>query len=125
VDYKGKKIRLADVAREVQVSAATVSRLTAGRVEVNPQKRLRIIQAAQRLGLDLEMRSKSRIIAFLLSNRGVLHPFHSSALTGAENYCAEHDYGLLFLSLKYSVNTPAKYPLRQTRVDFRMQLGRV
>ncbi|MGH9448135.1 MAG: LacI family DNA-binding transcriptional regulator, partial [Terriglobia bacterium] len=38
----------------------------------------------------------------LLSNRGVLHPFHSSILMGAEAYCAEHDYGLLFLPLAYS-----------------------
>jgi DNA-binding LacI/PurR family transcriptional regulator len=102
-----KKVRLADVAREARVSPATVSRFVGGRVEVNPQTRERICQAAERLGFNLESGRKSRIIAFLLSNRGVLHPFHSSVLTGAENYCAEHDYGVLFLSLKYSVNTSA------------------
>src|SRR5579862_3094213 len=91
---KPQKIRLADVAREAKVSAATVSRLIGGHVEVNPQTRERIVEAAKRLGFDLETGRKSRIIAFLLSNRGVLHPFHSSVLTGAESYCAEHDYGL-------------------------------
>jgi len=104
---KPQKIRLADVAREAKVSAATVSRLIGGHVEVNPQTRERIVEAAKRLGFDLETGRKSRIIAFLLSNRGVLHPFHSSVLTGAESYCAEHDYGLLFLSLNYSLSTPA------------------
>jgi DNA-binding LacI/PurR family transcriptional regulator len=103
---KSRKIRLSDVAREAKVSAATVSRLLGGSAEVNPQTRERITAAAKRLGFNLEAGKKSRIIAFLLSNRGVLHPFHSSVLTGAETYCAEHEYGLLFLSLNYSMNTP-------------------
>jgi DNA-binding LacI/PurR family transcriptional regulator len=94
---------MADVAREAGVSAATISRLVRGGTRVNPQTRDRILTAAQRLNFDLEARKSSRIIAFLLSNRGVLHPFHSSILMGAEAYCAEHDYGLLFLPLRYSL----------------------
>ena len=104
---KSKKIRLADLAREARVSAATVSRLVAGRGGVNPKTRERVLQAAESLGFDLAASKKSRIIAFILSNRGVLHPFHSSVLTGAEAYCAEHDYGLLFLPFQYSMSTPA------------------
>jgi DNA-binding LacI/PurR family transcriptional regulator len=104
---KAKKIRLSDVAREARVSAATVSRIVGGRAEVNPKTRERVIQAATRLGFNLAATKRTRIIAFILSNRGVLHPFHSSVLTGAEAYCAEHDYGLLFLPLKYSMSTPA------------------
>jgi DNA-binding LacI/PurR family transcriptional regulator len=53
------------------------------------------------LGFDLERSRKSKIIAFLLSNRGVLHPFHSAVLMGAEAYCAEHDYAVLFLPFRY------------------------
>ncbi len=100
---KPKKIRLLDVAKEAKVSAATVSRLIRDRADVNPETRQRILEAAKRLGYNLEAAKKSRIVAFLPSNRGVLHPFHSSVLTGAENYCAEHDYGLLFLPMKYSM----------------------
>ena len=102
---KRTKIRLADVAREAKVSAATVSRLISGRADVNPETRARVLQAATRLGFDLEADKKSHIMAFILGNRGVLHPFHSSVLMGAEDYCAEHDYGLLFLSIKYSLHT--------------------
>jgi DNA-binding LacI/PurR family transcriptional regulator len=76
-----------------------------GRADVNPDTRSRILQAAKRLGFDLEADKKARIMAFILGNRGVLHPFHSSVLMGSEDYCAEHDYGLLFLSLKYSIST--------------------
>jgi DNA-binding LacI/PurR family transcriptional regulator len=49
---------------------------------------------------------KTRIIAFLLSNRGVLHPFHSAVLMGAEAFCAEHDYALLFLPFQYATANP-------------------
>jgi LacI family transcriptional regulator len=98
-----EKVTMADVAREAGVSAATISRLVRGGARVNAETRDRILTAAQRLNYDLEARKSSRIIAFLLSNRGVLHPFHSSILMGAEAYCAEHDYGLLFLPLQYSL----------------------
>ncbi len=94
---------MADVAREAGVSAATISRLVRGGARVNVETRERIMMAANRLNYNLEVRKSSRIIAFLLSNRGVLHPFHSSILMGAEAYCAEHDYGLLFLPLQYSL----------------------
>lgn len=98
-----EKVTLADVAREAGVSAATVSRLMRGGARVNVPTRERIQAAAQRLNFDLGARKTSKIIAFLLSNRGVLHPFHSSILMGAEAYCAERDYGLLFLPLQYSM----------------------
>jgi len=97
-----KKVKLSDIARIAQVSTATVSRLMGGRGSVNPETRDRIIEAALQLGFDLERGRKSRIIAFLLSNRGVLHPFHSAVLMGAEAYCAERDYALLFLPFEYS-----------------------
>src|ERR1041385_237081 len=97
-----KKVKLSDIARIAQVSTATVSRLVGGRSGVNPETRDRIIEAALQLGFDLERGRKSRIIAFLLSNRGVLHPFHSAVLMGAEAYCAERDYALLFLPYEYS-----------------------
>jgi DNA-binding LacI/PurR family transcriptional regulator len=99
---QNKKLKLADVARVAKVSPATVSRLITGVAGVNPETRDRIMKAALRLGFDLERGKKSRIIAFLLSNRDVLHPFHSAVLMGAEAYCAEHDYALLFLPLHYS-----------------------
>jgi DNA-binding LacI/PurR family transcriptional regulator len=105
---RSPKIKLVDVARAANVSAATVSRMIGGRASVTPEMRDRVIRAAIRLGFDLERKRKSRIIAFLLSNRGVLHPFHSSVLTGAESYCAEHNYGLLFLPLQYPTDAPSE-----------------
>ena len=98
------KIKLIDVARAANVSPATVSRLVGGQAGVDPQTRDRVLKAAVKLGFDLERGKKSKIIAFLLSNRGVLHPFHSSVLMGVEAYCAEQNYALLFLPFQYAMN---------------------
>lgn len=105
---RSQKVKLIDVARAANVSAATVSRLMSGGAGATPQMRDRVLKAAIRLGFDLERGRKTRIIAFLLSNRGVLHPFHSAVLMGAEAYCAEHDYGLLFLPFQYPTTTPSE-----------------
>lgn len=97
-----RKLTLQDVARAANVSASTVSRMMSGKTGVTPTLRNRIIKAAVRLGFDLNRQKKTKIIAFLLSNRGVLHPFHSAVLMGAEAFSAEHEYGLLFLPFQYS-----------------------
>lgn len=105
---KARKVTLAALAKEAGVSASTVSRFVRGSARVEGGTRERISSAARRLRFDLEAKKTSRIIAFLLSNRGVLHPFHSAILMGAEAYCSENDYGLLFLPHEYSLTLPAE-----------------
>jgi LacI family transcriptional regulator, galactose operon repressor len=101
------KIKLGDVARAAKVSTATVSRFVGARGGITPETRDRILEAAAKLGFDLEQSRRSRIIVFLLSNRSVLHPFHSAVLMGAQAYCAEHDYAMLFLPFHYSTSADA------------------
>jgi DNA-binding LacI/PurR family transcriptional regulator len=96
------KVRLADVARAAGLSIATVSRVINGSERVSPGLHERTIKAAVKLGFDLDRRNGSRIVAFLLCNRAVLHPFHSAVLVGAEAHCAANDFGVLFLPLQYS-----------------------
>lgn len=103
-----QKIGIEEVAREARVSMATVSRVANGSHSVTPQLRARVYKASVKLGYDLDGKNKSRIIAFILSNRAVLHPFHSAVLVGAEAYCAVHDYGLLFLPVRYPSDVPWK-----------------
>ena len=104
-----KKITLHDVARAAKVSPATVSRVVACNPTVDPEIRAHVRRTAQKLGIDLEERRKgrSRIIAFLLANRDVLHNFQARVLLGAENYCARHHWELLFMSFRYAPETPA------------------
>jgi DNA-binding LacI/PurR family transcriptional regulator len=104
-----KKPTLHQVARAAKVSPATVSRVAAGNRAVDPAIRDRVHRAAAKLGIDLDERrhSKSRIIAFLLANRDIMHSFQARVLLGAEKYCALHQWELLFMSFHYSPTTAA------------------
>jgi len=83
---------------------ATVSRVARGQLNVDAGVRERVRKAALELGLDLDQRrnERSTIIAFILSNRDVLHKFQSRVLIGAEAFCASQSKDLLFMSLQYS-----------------------
>ena len=60
--------------------------------------------AAEKLDVNVQRHRDSRLIAFLLSNRSLLHPFHSHVLAATEAYCAERGYSVVFLSLHYPGN---------------------
>jgi DNA-binding LacI/PurR family transcriptional regulator len=45
-------------------------------------------------------------LAFVLSNRAMLHAFHSRILSGAEAHCAAHGWDMVFLSFNYSSQVP-------------------
>src|SRR5688500_20324989 len=81
-----KKPTLHQVARAAKVSPATVSRVAAGNRAVDPEIRDRVHRTALKLGIDLDERrhSKSRIIAFLLANRDILHSFQARVLRSEE-----------------------------------------
>ena len=115
------KVRIQDVARAAGLSNATVSRVLNGSERVKPHLHERVIKAALKLGFDLERRNDSRIVAFLLSNRNVLHPFHSAVLVGSEAHCAANDFGVLFLPLQYS----PKFPWRELHIPRLLQNRRV
>ena len=103
-----KKSSFKDVAKHANVSPATVSRVAKGQVNVEPSIRARVRKAAESLGVDLEQKrmEKANIIAFMLANRDLLHSFQARILFGSESYCASQDRELLFMSLRYSSNTP-------------------
>ncbi|MEW5978969.1 MAG: LacI family DNA-binding transcriptional regulator [Acidobacteriota bacterium] len=101
-----KKRTLQDVARLAGVSAATVSRVVTGASKVNADLADRVRKAADQLGVNLNRKSKPSVVGFLLSNREMLHPFHSRLLVGAESYCSEHGYNLLYLSYRYEARVP-------------------
>lgn len=92
-----------DIAEALEVSPSTVSRAIAGDTSIREEVQEQVRNAAFKLGIDLNEKIKSRVIAFILSNRGVLHLFHSRVLVGAEAYCAEQGFDrLLVLSVCYS-----------------------
>jgi len=104
---KPRNPTFSDVARAAGVSVATVSRVASHTAYVSPDVERRVRAAAETIGVSLEKRNGSRLIAFILGNRSLLHPFHSHVLTAAESYCADKDYNLVFFPMHYSVNSPA------------------
>ena len=105
-----KKKSFKDVARAASVSAATVSRVANGQSNVDPAIRSRVRKAAESLGVDLDQKRNERanIVAFMLSNRDLLHNFQARILFGSEAYCASQGRELLFMSFQYSPAAPAK-----------------
>jgi DNA-binding LacI/PurR family transcriptional regulator len=97
------KSRYQEVARIAGVSLATVYRVMncRGRASVHAATQDRVRNAAGSLGLNWRASPKTRLLAFLLGNRTVLHPFHSRILAGAEAQCIQCDYNLVILSLRY------------------------
>jgi LacI family transcriptional regulator len=106
----GKKASFKELARVAKVSPATVSRIAKGHLNVDPDLRMRVRKAAGVLGIDLDRKrnEKSNIVAFLLSNRDLLHTFQARILSGAEAYCSSHHRELLFMTFHYSPVAPAR-----------------
>ncbi len=102
------KVGLREIAKAAHVSVATASRVLNGRGRVNAEIQKMVLAEAKKLGIDPSRRHKSRTLAFLLSNRAILHAFHSRILSGAQAQCTVRGWDLVFLSYQYSQHTPWK-----------------
>lgn len=98
------KVGLREIAEAAGVSVATVSRVLNGNQRVDPAIRKSVTEAAAGLHVDLSDRNKTKALAFVLSNRAMLHAFHSRVLHGAEAYCTMHGWDIVFLSFNYSLH---------------------
>lgn len=103
-----EKIGLREIAEAARVSTATVSRVLNGNSHVDPAIQEAVLAAATRLGVDISRRNKTTALAFLLSNRAMLHSFHSRILAGAQAHCAAHGWDMVFLTSNYSPHVPWK-----------------
>jgi len=101
---KGGKVGLKEIAAAAKVSMATVSRVLNGNNRVDPAIQTAVLNAAAKFDPNLLQRNKAKTLAFLLSNRVMLHPFHSRILSGAEACCAVHGWDIVFLSFNYPLN---------------------
>ncbi len=101
---KRDRIGLREIANLAQVSVATVSRVLNGNTRVDPALQKTVLEAAAKLNIDVSSRNKTKALAFLLSNRAMLHAFHSRVLIGAEAHCTALGWDMVFLSYNYSPN---------------------
>jgi DNA-binding LacI/PurR family transcriptional regulator len=88
---KKGKVGLREIAFTANVSVATASRVLSGNTRVARDIQKVVLEEAKKLGIDPAQRNKTKTLAFLLSNRAMLHAFHSRILSGAEAHCAAND----------------------------------
>jgi DNA-binding LacI/PurR family transcriptional regulator len=67
-----------------------------------------VLAAVSELDIDLSERSKTKALAFLLSNRPMQHAFHSNILLGAEAHCASRGWELIFQSSNYPLQASGR-----------------
>jgi LacI family transcriptional regulator len=102
---------IVDVAALAGVSLGTASRALNNRRGVDPVLRLKVTEAARSLqyvraaNARKALRETCPIISFILSNRDFLHPMHARLLLGAEQYCEERGYFVVFKRFDYSSDT--------------------
>lgn len=100
------KVGLREIAKAAHVSIATASRVMNGSGRVDTEIQKLVLAEARKLGINPSQQHKSRTLAFLLSNRAMLHAFHSRILSGAEAQCTARGWDMVFLSYHYSPHTP-------------------
>ncbi|MGC2545820.1 MAG: LacI family DNA-binding transcriptional regulator [Silvibacterium sp.] len=96
------KTGLREIASAASVSIATASRVLSGNSRVAPHIQKAVLEEAKKLGID----RKAKTLAFIVSNRAMLHAFHSRILSGAEAQCTAHGWDMIFLSFNYSPHIP-------------------
>ena len=99
---KGRRIGIRDVAARAGVGISTVSRVLAGRTDVSPDLRERVVAAAAELGYQPDIlaqslrRGATRSVGFIaddLSNHLI-----ADIATGAESVLRAHGYSLLVMN---------------------------
>jgi DNA-binding LacI/PurR family transcriptional regulator len=104
---KKGKVGLREIASGANVSVATASRVMSGNSRVAPEIKKAVLEQAKKLGIDPSQKNQTKTLAFVLSNRSMLHAFHSRILSGAEAHCAAHGWDMVLLSYNYSPHTPS------------------
>jgi len=96
-----------DVAQRAAVSIGTVSRVLNASDNVDAGLRERVARAIRELGYRPNVRAqsfvreRSKVIAFVLSNRIGLSSAYARILLGIEEFCADSGYHLLFTRFRY------------------------
>lgn len=107
-NHRSDKIGLREIAEAAHVSMATASRVMNGNNQVQKKTRKAVLAGARGLGINPQHWSTNKTLAFVLSNREMLHAFHSRILTGAEAQCRMRGWEMVFLSYNYSLHASWK-----------------
>ncbi|MCL5105177.1 MAG: LacI family transcriptional regulator [Armatimonadetes bacterium] len=105
-------VNIHDVARDANVSIATVSRVLNEPGRVSADTRDKVAASVERLGYTPNLRARllargdSGMICFLLSNRPFIHSVHAQVLQGAAREADELSVQIVYAACSYSPDTP-------------------
>lgn len=112
-----------DIAIKLNISISTVSRALRGAPDVNPETKKAVMEMAEKLNYEPNRIAQSLRIK-QTKTVGVIVPeinmhFFSSAISGIQEYCAEHDYSIMICQSMESVKTEKSniHMLVANRVD--------
>jgi DNA-binding LacI/PurR family transcriptional regulator len=97
-----------DIATVAGVSVATVSRVLNQSPNVREETRQRVLAIIRKCGFRPNANARRLVggrsgqVCFVLSNREVVHSFHSRILMGAEEYCRQKSYHVVFTTVEYT-----------------------
>lgn len=134
------KVRLADIARESEVSPSTVSLVLNDRPGIPVETRRRVLEVAARLGYQAPRRAMSMVAersGQALHNLGLLiksdpgqlpqaNPFYSQVLAGIEDACRSRQVNLYYATLPVDDdNLPTDIPrlLNEDKIDGLLLVG--
>jgi DNA-binding LacI/PurR family transcriptional regulator len=109
-----KSVKVKDVADLAGVSTATVSRVFNNSRKVSPNTRMRVLEAAQRLGYKFNFLArsfklqKSMMLAIVLPE-GIQEPLHQEFVTVAEERFFKNGFGTFLCSSRGSLEREAMY----------------
>jgi len=101
-----------DVARAAGVSVATISRVLNQHPNVSAKTREKVLALIQQSGFRPNAiarrlaHGRSGLLCFLLSNRDIIHSFHSRVLKGVEDYCQQQHRQVIFTTFDYGPDDP-------------------
>jgi DNA-binding LacI/PurR family transcriptional regulator len=98
-----------DIAIKLNISVSTVSRALRGAPDVNPETKKAVLELAEKLSYEPNRIAQSLRIK-QTKTLGVIVPeinmhFFSSAISGIQEYCAEHDYSIMICQSMESFKT--------------------
>lgn len=93
-------VKINDIARELNLATSTVSRALTGNGRVGEATRLRILEYAKEHGYRVNAVARS-LRTNNAHNIGIVvpdisNPFFAEVIKGAQNYCRDKDYTLMF-----------------------------
>jgi LacI family transcriptional regulator len=106
-------VTMKDIAKQVGVSQATVSRVINGKISVDPEIRMRVMECVRKLNYQPNAMAKSlagnksRLIGVIVTD--ISNPFFSDVIKIIESEATRYGYSIILCNTDYDIEKEKKY----------------